>query len=447
MNINYISCLKTSRLVVIFVITAFPVLLQGSLLVDMERIPSGAFEMGDHLDGSTSTPVVTVDVSAFYMGKYEVTKALWNEVRTWGLSNGYSDLSSGNGRADNHPVYKITWYDMVKWCNARSEKEGRTPCYSVSGSTYRTGISNSVDCDWTANGYRLPTQAEWEKAARGGLIGKRFPWGDTISHANANYYESTWYSYDTGDGSGYYPSSLSGSPKTSAVGSFAANGYGLYDMSGNVWEWCWDFNGGTYTDGASDPRGPSSGTNRIIRGGSWNARANACRVVHHQNLHPSTSDKNGFRVATIDDYNGDGNLDGVLYDSDGDGLNDFIETNTGIYVSATNTGTDPNNSDSSGDGLEDGFVVAAGLDPTTNYSVLFTASAINALGYYSSTQMEDARAGSVGILSDGSSATLQLQIERSQDLETWTSEENDLISIPVDIAGDKQFFRFAMPQE
>ena len=136
----------------------------ASLLVDLNEfavIPAGSFEMGDALDGLSNAPVVTtVNVSEFYMGKYEVTKSEWDAVRTWGLENGYTDLSAGGGKGADHPVHSINWYNMVKWCNARSEMEGRTPCYTVSGSTYRTGSTNSVECDWTANGYRLPTEAE-----------------------------------------------------------------------------------------------------------------------------------------------------------------------------------------------------------------------------------------------------------------------------------------------
>ena len=136
-------------------------------------IPAGPFQMGDQssplVGDNNELPVHTVQVSAFYMGKYEVTKEEWDAVRTWGLANGYTDLAAGNGsyasKGANHPVHSITWYDMVKWCNARSQKEGLTPCYTVSGATYKTGQS-APECNWNANGYRLPTEAECEKAAR-----------------------------------------------------------------------------------------------------------------------------------------------------------------------------------------------------------------------------------------------------------------------------------------
>lgn len=133
-------------------------------------------------------------------------------------------------------------------------------------------------------------------------------------------------------------------------------------------------------------------------------------------------------------------------DSDGDGLLDSVETNTGVYLSESNAGTDPNNADSSGDGLSDGYVVSAGFDPNTDYSALLSAGAMNARGYYSSAQMVDARAGSVGIVRDGTTANLELQIQRSVDLETWTAHEGDRITVPMDMTGDQQFFRFAMPE-
>ena len=232
--------------------------------------------------------------SAFYMGKYEVTKAKWDEVRTWAESHGYSDLPAGAGKAADHPVQSVNWYDVVKWCNARSEKEGRTPCYTVSGNVYRSGDNSGVISNTAANGYRLPTDVEWEYAARGGLTSKRFPWGDTITHSEANYYSFEDYTqpYDISPTRGCHPTyNTGGEPFTSPVGSFAANGYGLYDMAGNVSEWCWD----GY---------PANDINlRVIRGSSWwTGYASGCRAGNRDGDTPDdrSSDTHrdcvGFRI-------------------------------------------------------------------------------------------------------------------------------------------------------
>ena len=251
----------------------------SSTPVGFALIPAGTFQMGDSLDGGSDAVVRTVKVSAFYMAKTEVTKADWNEVRAWGISRGYTDLAVGGGKAINHPVQNVTWWDAIKWCNARSEKDGLKPCYRVGGNIMRTGVTEPT-ANWAANGYRLPTEAEWEKAARGGLIGKRFPWGDTISHSQANYVSDSLYAYDVSPTRGYHPQYLaSNEPFTSPVGSFAANGFGLHDMAGNVLEWCWDWVGDYATAASTDPRGASSGTLRITRGGMWNASLVYCRVA------------------------------------------------------------------------------------------------------------------------------------------------------------------------
>ncbi len=266
-------------------------------------IPAGVFTMGDALDGAGDAHTVTV--SAFYMAQNLVTKAQWDTVRTWGTSNGYSDLAAGAGKASNHPVQSISWFQMAKWCNARSQQEGLTPVYYTNDAqttVYKTGDVNvtNLQVKWAANGYRLPTEAEWGKAARGGLSGKRFPWGDTISQSQANYYASSGYSYDlSGTVNNYHPSYATGStPYTSPVGSFAANGYGLNDMAGNVWQWCWDWYGTYDTGTPTDPRGISSGTDRVVRGGSWGSVAVSCRVASRNGSGPSnTNDRIGFRVA------------------------------------------------------------------------------------------------------------------------------------------------------
>jgi formylglycine-generating enzyme required for sulfatase activity len=249
---------------------------------------------------SNELPVHSVFLSAvFYMAKNKVTKALWDGVRTWGLTNGYTDLSVGAGKAPNHPVQTITWYDMVKWCNARSEMELLTPCYTVSGTVYRTGNSDAPDCNWAANGYRLPTEAEWEKAARGGWSGRRFPWGNTITHSRANYISNSVFSYDVSPTRGFHPTYATGAdPYTSPVGSFAANGYGLYDMAGNVWEWCWDWYD-SYSNAAQiNPQGAASGTRRVIRSGCWHSFADQERCAERLNDTPiDASNDVGFRLA------------------------------------------------------------------------------------------------------------------------------------------------------
>ena len=245
-------------------------------------IPQGLVQIPGGTNSGTDPDygAYTLTVNTFYMDATEVTKTQWDTVYTWAVANGYSFSNAGSGKGTDHPVHTVNWYDCVKWCNARSEKDGKTPCYTVISSTYKTGESAPV-CNFDANGYRLPTSDEWEYAARGGLNGKRFPWGDTITHSEANYSSSSSYAYDTSSTRGYHPDYDDGVPYTSPAGDFAANGYGLYDMSGNVFEWCND----------------TSGSGRPFRGGGWRDGADLARCGGEVWGSPSYGDIGiGFRA-------------------------------------------------------------------------------------------------------------------------------------------------------
>jgi formylglycine-generating enzyme len=276
----------------------------------MAFIPADSFTIGDTLDGESDAIPTNVYVSAFYMDVNLVTSNQWAGVYSYATSHGYSFDNAGEGKAANNPVQLVAWYDCVKWCNARSAQAGLAPVYYTDAGLTQVYTNGDVDItntnvNWTANGYRLPTEAEWEKAARGGLSGQRFPWGDTISESQANYVGDTNISYDLGP-NGYNANFDSGGfPYTSPVGSFAPNGYGLNDMAGNVFEWCWDWyavptypTGSPYLGGI-DPRGPTSSPygDRVLRGGDWAVSgASYARCANRYGFNPDGAGNNaGFR--------------------------------------------------------------------------------------------------------------------------------------------------------
>jgi formylglycine-generating enzyme required for sulfatase activity len=263
------------------------------------KVPAGEFRMGDSRgDGALfgETPVHAVFVSAFLMAETETTMRQWEGVRTWAATHGYTDLAYGTSKGPSHPVANVSWPDVIKWCNARSEMDGLKPCYTIAGAVYRNGAADGVVCDWSANGFRLPSEAEWEKAARGGMDGYRFPWGDLISHHHAAIREYG-YPYEA-----IRERILINYGHTSPVGTYPANRWGIHDMSGNVWEHCWDkwIPGYYAVSPYADPRGPdtSPSPDKMIRGGGGGDVAEFLRVSKRAFYSPDNrTDALGFRMA------------------------------------------------------------------------------------------------------------------------------------------------------
>ncbi|MBC8415861.1 MAG: SUMF1/EgtB/PvdO family nonheme iron enzyme [Candidatus Cloacimonetes bacterium] len=239
---------------------------EGSDMPDnMIFVQGGTFQMGSSDGDSDEEPVHSVTVSDFYIGKTEVTQKEWKEI----MGNDPS-----NWKGDNLPVVNVSWYDAVEFCNKKSIKEGLTPYY--------TGSGKNTKCNFSANGYRLPTEAEWEYAARGGVKTQ-----NSASHkysGSNNINDVAWYSSNSGG-------------KTHSVGTKKANELGIYDMSGNVWEWCWDWKGSYSSNSQTNPKGASTGLLRVDRGGGWIIYAEFCRVAYRGSCYPDYSRINlGFRL-------------------------------------------------------------------------------------------------------------------------------------------------------
>ncbi len=213
-------------------------------------LPGGTFRMGSdpRLDSSAyddEQPPRLVRVSPFAIARTPVTRGLWRQVMAQAAEPWRRPVPDTWGAGDETlPATGVDWFAAAAFCNALSIRSGRSPCYRVAGDAWI--------CDWQADGYRLPTEAEWEYACRGGTKTRWF-WGDTESGADAH----AWYSGNAGG-------------RLHPVGEKTANPFGLHDLAGNCWEWCWDWSADRYDAAATDdPRGPEEGRLRAVRGGSF----------------------------------------------------------------------------------------------------------------------------------------------------------------------------------
>ena len=271
----------------------------------MVAVTGGTFQMGNAYDvlDKEGRPIHTVTVSSYLIDKYEITYEKWTEVRNWALAHGYAgtDIAEGqNGFSTsgptttgaNNPVTSVNWYDILKWCNARSEMDGLQPVYyttNLQDVVYRAGQiqyyqSNAVN--WTANGYRLPTEAEWEFAARGGTKSGSFKYSGSNTIGDVSWYAGNSYVVTKSDYT------------THPVGQLTANELGIYDMSGNALEWVWD-NWGNYPSTAQiDPKGAVGGGTNVLRGGGYNmANGLSESALRHMQYAPTIRTFAGFRCA------------------------------------------------------------------------------------------------------------------------------------------------------
>jgi len=220
---------------------------------NMVKIPAGRFMMGD--SNESDAPVHEITVSSFYIEKYLVTQQQYEKVM-----NGNPSRWKGS----NNPVEQVRWSDAVRFCNARSQVEGLQPCYDL----------KTWKCNFEATGYRLPTEAEWEYACRAGTTTAYF-FGD----APLKLKDYAWFDKNAG-----------GRPRP--VGQKRANPWGLFDMCGNVWEWCNDFYGVDYYPASprQDPKGPEQGKTKVVRGGAWRFSADNLRSAYRYNENPGYAD-------------------------------------------------------------------------------------------------------------------------------------------------------------
>lgn len=223
----------------------------------MVPIQAGSVLMKDEKSGNE----FTAEISSFHMDIFPVTQDLYEKIMG-------KDKNPSSFKGSDRPVEEVSWFDAVQFCNLLSEKLGLKKVYTM--------VGNDVKADFEANGFRLPTEAEWGYACRAGTTGERY----------GNIDEIAWYKKNS-NGS------------TQGVGKLKPNKWGLYDMLGNVWEWCWDWSGDYPTGNRKDWRGPANGSYRVDPGGSWADDAKYCSSTFRSELHPASRGNNvGFRLAS-----------------------------------------------------------------------------------------------------------------------------------------------------
>jgi len=281
---------------------AKPPQMSSKTLIEMVSVSRGNYRMGNagssrRRDSSTLAiewPSHDVTLNGFLIGKYEVTQGQYYEVT--GMNPSSHMKNPDNDASDgwmNLPVENVTWYDTLVFCNMLSIKEKLKPVYSINGSfnpddwgeppTRKSTVWDAVEMDTKANGYRLPTEAEWEYAARGGPESKGYNYAGSNNPSHVAWYTVIVNGVTVGT--------------IHEVGKKQPNELGLYDMSGNVMEWCWDWLGEYTTESQVNPVGPSKGLYRVIRGGGWSIRDAYSRVLYRHNNQAHYFGINlGFRV-------------------------------------------------------------------------------------------------------------------------------------------------------
>ena len=254
-------------------LTGNPVYHLGNyVFLQMKYIPAGTFLMGSPLNESCRVPNETqheVTITRpFYMGIYEITQKEYNQV-----------IGNNPAIAQNPqcPVEAISWLDSIAFCNTLSKQQGLKECYSF---TKVLGYSDKVNCDWSANGFRLPTEAEWEYACRANTT-TAYYWGTTMNDSYC------WWGKNSRDGTGH---------PIQPVGTRLPNNWGLYDMSGNLWEMCWDGYGNYPNSSCTDPTGAENSMERVRRGGNFFCDEQYCRSAIRGRVSPGSAHQAGFRV-------------------------------------------------------------------------------------------------------------------------------------------------------